>query len=59
EGWFSERPEWWLETIRRLGFERHPEPQGLDLMCVPFEHPAAARELASELFYTLGDSDLF
>lgn len=59
EGWFSPRPGWWLEAIRDLGFERHPEPQGLDLMCVPFEHPDAALELAAELFYTLGDSDLF
>jgi hypothetical protein len=59
EGWFSPRPEWWLDAIRDLGFERHPEPQGLDLMCVPFAHPDAGRELASELFYTFGDSDLF
>jgi phosphoribosylanthranilate isomerase len=42
-----------------LGLLPEPEPQDLSLMCVPFMRPDAAEVLRSQLFYTMGDSDLF
>lgn len=58
EGWFPPRPAVLDEALAAIGFERRPEPQGLDLMCVPFTRPSAAEELRVA-YYTLGDSDLF
>jgi hypothetical protein len=58
-GWFPDRPHWFGRTLDSLGFIRVPEPQGLALMCVPFERPEAAEMMARSLYYTGGDSDLF
>ena len=40
------------------GFELRPEPQDLGVMCVPFTMPDAPARMASEMVYTMGDSDL-
>ena len=59
EGWFPDRPKWWTAVLARRGFRRLPHPQELALMVVPFADAATARSLASRLYYTQGDSDLF
>jgi hypothetical protein len=59
EGWFPERPEWWAARLTRAGFRRLAHPQELALMVVPFADVTTARSLASRLYYTQGDSDLF
>jgi hypothetical protein len=58
-GWFPPRPAFLDAALEALGFEQPPEPQGLALMCVPFEDPEAPRWLGETLYYTLGDGDLF
>lgn len=59
DGWFPSRPRWLDEALRSFGFETRDEPQGLSLMCVPFEMPDAAKRMRESLYYTKGDSDLF
>ena len=59
EAWCPPRPSWLDHQLRDLGFENRPEPQDLSLMCVPFVRKAATEEMRAELFYTMGDSDLF
>ncbi|MCB1035765.1 MAG: hypothetical protein KDD47_18230, partial [Acidobacteria bacterium] len=58
-GWFAPQPEWFRKELVRLGFETVPEPQDLSLMMSPFSAQPAPADLRSELYYTLGDSDLF
>ena len=58
-GWFSERPEWWRREVERLRFEPQPEPDQLALVVVPFELESAPEIVVRELYYTMGDSDLF
>ena len=59
DGWFAPQPGWFRRELLRLGFEAAAEPQDLALMLSPFEPEPSAETLDSELFYTLGDSDLF
>ncbi len=59
EGWFAPQPAWLSNELQRIGFERHEDPQGLALMCVPFAEPDPTEEMRDKLYYTLGDSDLF
>ncbi len=58
EAWFSSRPTWWAEHLDHLGFVRHPQPQGLGFMALPDGEPEATEHLA-DLYYTMGDGDLF
>ncbi len=58
EAWFSSHPGWWSDLVTELGFQRHPEPQGLGMVYVPFlESPG--EELESGYYMSMGDSDLF
>lgn len=59
EGWFPARPAWFDALLRDLRFESLPEPQNLSVMCVPFVFGDACERIASELYFTTGDSDLF
>jgi hypothetical protein len=59
EAWCPPRPSWLDRYLRELGFENRPEPQDLSLMCVPFQRRDATEAMRAELFYTMGDSDLF
>ena len=34
QAWFSERPAWWIEVLRQLGFTRADEPNGIGMVCV-------------------------
>lgn len=58
EAWFSSRPTWWTAQVRELGFERLPQPQGLGFMALPDGEPEATEHLP-DLYYTMGDGDLF
>ncbi len=59
DGWFAPQPAFFRRELLRLGFKAEPEPQDLALMLSPFESEPSAKTLKTELFYTLGDSDLF
>ena len=59
EAWFPPRPHWFDETLRELGFETHPEPQDLSVMCVPFTWTDVVDRMRSDFYYAWGDSDLF
>jgi len=59
EGWFPDRPRWFAEVLDSIGLVRASEPEGLALMCVPFEKARAADAMLEGLYYTRGDSDLF
>jgi hypothetical protein len=59
EAWFPPRPQWFAESLQRLGFVQSAEPQDLSLMCVPFMLPDATQRMRDALYYTMGDSDLF
>jgi hypothetical protein len=58
EGWFSAHPRWWDAWVAELGFESQPEPQGLGMVYVPFEHDPGD-DFRRGLYVTMGDSDLF
>ena len=59
EGWFPPRPQWFHRMLTELGFETHPEPQDLSVMCVPFTWADVVAKMRDDLYYTWGDSDLF
>lgn len=59
EGWFAPHPQWFRRELERLGFESEKEPQDLALMISPFEPEPSAATLRTDLYYTLGDGDLF
>jgi hypothetical protein len=59
EGWFPSRPAWFASVLEELGFELRVEPQDLSLMCVPFTMQDAVTRMRQELYYTMGDGDLF
>lgn len=55
--WFPPRPAWWHEQLMTLGFEAQAEPNDLGVMYVPHARSDSG-ELLTQLYYTLGDSDL-
>jgi len=59
EGWFPQRPAWFAAVLDRLQLIGKPEPQDLALMCVPFTMSDAVERMRQDLYYVLGDSDLY
>jgi hypothetical protein len=59
EAWFPPRPRFFDDLLRSLGFETHPEPQDLSLMCVPFLWNEVVGRMRDDLYYSWGDGDLF
>lgn len=55
-GWFTDRPAFWTTELDRLGFESRPEPEKLALMILP---DGVQEPPLGELYYTMGDGDLF
>lgn len=55
--WFPPRPDWWHEQVTRMGFTADTEPNDLGVMYVPHARPDSG-QLLTQLYYTLGDSDL-
>ena len=58
-GWFAPRPAWFTRALEELGMAADREPQELALTCVPFEMADATARMHENLYYTMGDSDLF
>lgn len=59
EMWCPPRPQWMHELLTSIRLPLAPEPQNLGVMCVPFVDADAPSRMASSLFYTMGDGDLF
>lgn len=55
-GWFPQRPAFLDAELRRLGFVSRPEPEGLGFIYLP---DTEADPPLGELYYTMGDGDLF
>lgn len=58
-GWFPPRPSWWHAELETLGFVEAPEPDDLDLGIVSFSGPTDGERFRRDLYYTMGDSDLY
>jgi hypothetical protein len=56
--WLTSRPAWWRERVQALGWTSRPEPQALSYVYVPFALDPEA-DFRADLYYTMGDSDLF
>lgn len=59
EGWFSPSPRWWSQLLADLGFTVGPEPNDLTPCFRIFDPAVTASALDRDLYYTMGDSDLF
>lgn len=59
EMWCPARPQWMHALLTSLRLHLAPEPQNLGVMCVPFVDADAPSRMASSLYYTMGDGDLF
>lgn len=59
EVWLPARTRWLADAVAALGFVADREPQDLSVMCVPFGVPDATDRIRQNLYYTMGDSDLF
>lgn len=57
--WFPPRPAWWHRALDALGFVEGTEPDDLHLGIVCFSEPTDPESFRRDLYYTMGDSDLF
>ena len=57
--WFPQRPGWWLDILDKMGFESRKDPHGLHLSGPVFNDPDSEKFLRKNLYYTMGDSDLY
>ncbi len=55
-GWFPERPAFLAAELRRLGFVRQREPEGLGFIYLPDTETDPPLD---DFYYTMGDGDLF
>jgi len=59
QGWFSQTPTWWVDTLRALGFTPQRQHQHLDFCVRSFNQGPTEEELGKNFYFTHGDSDLF
>ena len=59
EAWFSRNPAWWDRILDGLGFGLTTEPNNLFPCFYILTGNDVRSELGSNLYYTMGDSDLF
>ncbi len=59
EGWFSHVPVWWTDLLRDIGFQATDEPNGLTSGVRLFDSSFSLQLVKDNLYYTMGDSDLF
>ena len=59
EGWFSQKPIWWAQTLQRMGFVASEEPNKLTPAFKRFSCDFNSTIFENLLYYTMGDSDLF
>ncbi len=58
EAWFPERPAWWSERLPGLGLSAATQPDGLGMVALA-DGDGDAIDALGELYYTMGDGDLF
>ncbi len=58
ETWFPERPAWWSERLPALGLSAATQPDGLGMVALA-DGDGDAIDALGELYYTMGDGDLF
>jgi len=59
EGWFSRKPKWWTEALTTSGFEVTADPNQLAAGIIFFDAALSLPFVDRNLYYTMGDSDLF
>ncbi len=59
EGWFSKKPPWWTNFLQNMDFEVIEEPNGLVAGVTLFNPSLTLKSVEDQLYYTMGDSDLF
>jgi SAM-dependent methyltransferase len=59
EGWFSRNPAWWDRILDQFGFELRAEPNNLFPCFFILAEGDILNRLKNNLYYTMGDSDLF
>jgi hypothetical protein len=58
EAWFPDRPGWWRQRLPALGLAEETHPDGLGMVALADADGDAIDKLG-ELYYTMGDGDLF
>ena len=58
-GWFSKKPQWWYDHLGKCGFLVTKEPSNLFPCFKFFSNEYDLDFLENNLFFTMGDSDLF
>jgi len=59
EAWFSPVPRWWTKLLSDLGFRVIDEPNKLVSGVTIFDRSFSLEWIQENLYYTMGDSDLF
>ncbi|MCD6294674.1 MAG: GNAT family N-acetyltransferase, partial [Deltaproteobacteria bacterium] len=59
EGWFSQKPEWWTTALKKAGFMKTADPNNLAAGIIFFDTAFNLPFVDCNLYYTMGDSDLF
>jgi hypothetical protein len=59
EGWFSRKPEWWTKSLKKAGFVETADPNNLAAGIIFFDNTFNLPFVDRNLYYTMGDSDLF
>jgi len=59
EGWFSPVPEWWHNGLQDLGFSITDEPNRMAPCFKFFSRDFSIEYFRKNLYYSMGDSDLF
>ena len=59
EAWFSPRPAWWAAALSKTGFEIGDEPNHLAPAFRIFDTRFSTALFEQNLYYAMGDSDLF
>jgi len=59
EGWFSRKPEWWTKALKKAGFVKTTDPNNLAAGIIFFDTTFDLPFVDRNLYYTMGDSDLF
>lgn len=59
EGWFSRKPEWWTKVLKKAGFVKTADPNKLAAGIIFFDTAFNLPFVDRNLYYTMGDSDLF
>jgi len=59
EGWFSPAPDWWTAVLHDTGFEAMNQPDNLAPGFRIFDSRFSPEFFEHNIYYTMGDSDLF